>query len=147
MLWYIDDIIIWGATFDGTLERMRIVLDRIVAAGIKLKVKKSKILQRSVTFLSFRVSQEGVEPDPDRVKVILQWPEPRDSTETRAFIGVCAYYRKHIRDFAEIARPLYDSTKKRVLFKWGPAQNEALNALKRCLTTAPILACPLTEGE
>lgn len=144
---FLDDLIVMAPTFDEACDRLRLVFDRIVSAGIKFKVSKSKILQRSVTFLSFRISEDGILPDEDKVKDIVRWPKPTNLTETRAFIGVCAYYRKFIKDFAGIAKPLYELTKKGVRFVWGPAQNQAFEELKQRLVTAPILASPLSEGD
>jgi RNase H-like domain found in reverse transcriptase/Reverse transcriptase (RNA-dependent DNA polymerase) len=144
---YLDDLIIWADSFDVACDRMRIVFDRIERAGIKFKVSKSKLLQRSITFLSYRVSEKGIEPDPSRIEVITSWPTPTNLTEVRAFVGMCSYYRKFLANFAGIARPMYDLTKKRVPFQWGEAQANAFNELKRCLTTAPILASPLSDGE
>ena len=146
-LCYLDDIVIFGKTFDETCDRLRIVLERIESAGIKLKVSKSRLLQKSIVFLSFLISEDGIRPDPNKVSSITNWPVLNNLTETRAFVGVCAYYRKFIKDFAGLARPLYDLTKKHVPFVWGPSQNDAFVKLKNCLVSAPILASPLSDGN
>lgn len=144
---YLDDLVVWGSTWIQTCDRLRIVFERFSNAGLKFKVSKSKLLQKSIVFLSFLIDENGIRPDPNRVKVVTGWPTPSNLTETRAFVGTCAYYRKHIADFAAIARPLYDLTKKGIPFVWGPSHTAAFNTLKRCLTSAPVLAFPLDEGD
>ena len=107
-LCYFDDLIVMALDLRTLNERLRTVFSRIESAGIKFKVSKCKMFQKSITFLSFRVSGEGVQPDPERVKAITEWPTPTNLTETRGFVGVCQYYRRHILDFAGIAKPLYE---------------------------------------
>jgi len=67
-------------------------------------------------------------------------------TEVRAFVALAGYYRRHIRGFSEIARPLHELTRKNVAFYWGTEQEEAFSELKRCLTSAPVLAMPEDGG-
>ena len=76
-----------------------------------------------------------------------QWPTPQNVTEVRAFVALASYYRRHIKSFAEIARPLHELTKKDVRFYWGSPQEKAFNKLKEALTSAPVLAMPLDEGQ
>jgi len=63
-----------------------------------------------------------------------------------AFVALASYYRKHIRSFAEIARPPHELTKKKVKFHWGSRQEEAFQVLKEVLVNAPVLALPI-NGE
>jgi len=93
------------------------------------------------------VSGEGIEPDPEKVQAVAQWPTPQNVTEVRAFLALASYYRRHIKSFAEIARPLHELTKKDVRFYWGSPQEKAFNKLKEALTSAPVLAMPLDEGQ
>jgi len=81
------------------------------------------------------VSGEGIELDPEKVQAVAQWPTPQNVTEVRAFVALASYYRRHIKSFAEIARPLYELTKKDVRFFWGPPQEKAFNKLKEALTS------------
>jgi len=103
--------------------------------------------EKKVKFLGSIVSGEGIEPDPEKVQAVAQWPTPRTVTEVRAFVALASYYRRHIQSFAEMARPLHELTKKNVHFFWGAAQERAFERLKRALTSAPVLSMPLDEGQ
>ena len=85
-------------------------------------------------------------PDPEKVRAVETWPVPKNLTETRAFVALAGYYRKHIRDFSLIAHPLHELTRKDMPFVWGSSQDEAFCTLKRCLITAPVLAMPIDGG-
>ena len=93
------------------------------------------------------MSGEGIEPDPEKVQAVAQWPTPQNVTEVRAFLALASYYRRHIKSFAEIPQPLHELTKKDIRFFWGLAQEKAFNKLKEALTSAPVLAMPPDEGQ
>jgi len=137
---YLDDLIIFSRTFDQHIERLQRVFDRLVQAGLKLKPSKCALFQRRVKFLGSIMSGEGIEPDPEKVQAVAQWPTPQNVTEVRAFVALASYYRRHIRSFAEL-------TKKDVRFYWGSSQEKAFNMLKEALTSAPVLDMPLDEGQ
>ena len=98
-------------------------------------------------FLGSLVSEKGIEPDPDKLTAISEWPEPKNLTEVRAFVGLASYYRRHVEGFSNIAKPLSELTKKNQPFQWGPEQQSAFDKLKFCLTHYPVLAPPLPEGR
>ena len=75
----------------------------------------------------------------------MKWEAPRTATEIRRFLGLAGYYRRFIEDFSKIATPLTALTKKKVVFIWGPSQEEAFQTLKERLCSAPVLALP--EGN
>jgi len=142
---YLDDIIIFAADLDTHLERLTQVLDRLAEANLKLKPSKCFLLQRRVLFLGHIVSGEGVETDPAKIEAVQDWPTPKKLREVRGFLGLCSYYRKFVPDFAQIARPLHDLTKKEVKFTWTDECEQAFQKLKKKLTEAPILALPTDE--
>jgi hypothetical protein len=144
---YLDDVIVFANSFEQQLERLTGVFRRLAEAGLKLKASKCQLFQRRVTFLGHVVSEQGVEPDPEKIEAVRAWPRPRSVTETRAFVGLASYYRNHIRSFADIARPLHLLTRKGQRFEWGEQQEEAFNRLKDCLTAAPVVASPRDEGN
>ena len=80
--------------------------------------------------------------DPDKLRVINEWPTPTNLHELRSFIGMCSYYRRFIEKFSVIARPLHDLTKKKVQFKWTAKENQAFNDLKERLMSQPLLVLP-----
>ena len=91
--------------------------------------------------------QWGIEPDPDKLTAISEWPVPANLTEVGSFVGLASYYRRHVEGFSDIAKPLSELTKKNQPFVWGPEQQAAFEKLKYCLTHYPVLAPPLPEGK
>ena len=87
-------------------------------------------------------SKDGVYPDTSKINVIHDYPVPCSVKDVRAFLGLANYYRKFVTDFAKIAGPLHDVTKKGLKFQWTPVCQTAFNTLKDALTQAPILAYP-----
>ena len=139
---YIDDCIIFSSTFKDHIDRLRVVLERFKQANLKLKPDKCTLFQSEVTFLGYRVSERGILPDPMNVSKILQWPEPANVTELKQFLGLCSYYRKFIKQFSKIAKPLFDLTKKTSLLIWTEDCQTAFNCLKGILTGPDIMSLP-----
>ena len=146
-LCYVDDVIVFGKTFEQETERLQMVLQKFREAGLKLNPKKCRLFQRRVVFLGCTVSEAGIEPDPQKVSAVQNWPVPTNLTELRAFVGLSSYYRNWIAQFSELAEPLLQLTRKGERFRWGDPQQEAFDALKRALTTAPCLVSPKDEGD
>ena len=139
---YLDDIIIWGSTFEEHLHRLRLVFDRIQAAGLKLKPTKCQFLKREVTFLGHVVSGGGIRTNPEKVKAVETWPTPLDVKELHSFLGLASYYRRFIAGFSIIAEPLYKLCRKDTPFHWQQEQQSAFEELKHRLVSAPVLAYP-----
>ncbi|CAI5671880.1 unnamed protein product [Oreochromis niloticus] len=93
------------------------------------------------------VSEHGVATDPGKVQKVQMWPAPTSIQEVRRFIGLASYYRRFIKDFASIAEPLHNLTKKNAHFHWHAEHQAAFDKLKCRLTSAPILGYPLDHGE
>ena len=147
LLVYLDDIIIFGKTIDDELDRLRVVFQRLRQGNLKLKPKKCVLFQRKVLYLGHIVTSEGIATDPEKVRVIEEWPTPMCVRDVRSFLGLASYYRRFVKGFADLARPLYNLEKKSVRFHWTKQCEEAFCALKRCLMTSPILAYPDHSGE
>ncbi|CAG2249051.1 unnamed protein product [Mytilus edulis] len=127
---YIDDIIVFSDSFESHLSRLSDVLDRIALQGLKVSPKKCSLFQKQVSFLGHIVSSEGIATDPDKIACVKTWPLPKSMTDVRSFLGTCSYYRKFIKSFAEIARPLHKLTEKNCTFDWTNECNEAFEKLK-----------------
>jgi len=143
---YLDDIIVFGKTFDEQLTRLGDVFDRLRTTNLKLKPSKCFLCQRSVEFLGHVVSEEGLAMQPSKVEAIDKWTTCRDVSEVRAFMGISGYYRRFIKDFSTIAAPLYDLTRKESEFRWTPECQDAFEELKRRLMREPVLALPSDNG-
>jgi transposase InsO family protein len=143
---YLDDVIIFGSTPEQHLDRLGQVFGRLREANLKLKPSKCRLMQRTVSFLGHIVTQDGVAVDPSKIRDVVEWPVPQRLRDVRAFLGLCSYYRRFIRDFSVLASPLFALTQKGRAFVWDETCREAFDRLKTVLTTTPILALPKDEG-
>ena len=139
---YLDDIIVLGRNFDEHLKNLGIVLQKLKDANLQLKPAKCALCKTEVTYLGHKISREGVATDQAKVDKVENWPQPKTSQELQRFLGLASYYRKFIRNFASIARPLHRLTEKGRPFKWTSECDSAFCKLKQSLTTAPILVYP-----
>ncbi|KAL2232344.1 UNVERIFIED_CONTAM: Transposon Tf2-11 polyprotein [Sesamum indicum] len=99
-----------------------------------------------IAFLGHVVSKEGVQPDPAKVKAILEWEPPKNVSEIRSFLGLAGYYRRFVKDFSIIAKPLTNLLKKNAPFNWNDKCAQSFEELKKRLTSTPILALPSGDG-
>lgn len=139
---YLDDVLVYSQNFKDHLHHLRLVFDRFCEAGLKLKPSKCHFGQKEVKYLGHVITTEGIQPDPEKVKVIQEYPAPTSVKEVRAFMGLTNYYRKFVKGFAQVASPLHDLTKKGASFLWTEDCQKAFDTLKKALTEAPILAYP-----
>lgn len=138
-LCYLDDVVVYSATFSEHLHRLRLVLDCFATAGLQLNHKKCHFAHREIKVLGHIVSQKGVSPDPDKLSAVAHFPQPTNAKQLRSFFGLCSYFRRFIRGFANIAAPLSALLSKDAAFHWSPDCEKAFNNLKSTLTTAPVL--------
>ena len=143
---YLDDVLVYGTDFQSTLHRLQHVLERMRAAGLRLKPKKCRLFAPQTEYLGHIVSERGIATDPEKVRAVQEWPRPTTVTEVRAFVGFCNYYRQYLEHFSEKAEPLVDLTRKAVPFQWGPPQDKAFDDLRHALCTAPTLAFPREDS-
>ncbi len=94
------------------------------------------------SFWGISISPKGIETDPKKIATVKEWREPSNVSEVRSFVGICSYYRRYIRNFAAIVKPLNKLTEKEHKFAWTTECQEAFDALKAKLTQAPILSYP-----
>ena len=139
---YLDDIIVFSPDFKTHLTRLDQVLERIGIAGLKIAPKKCNFFQEEVLFLGHIVTKDGIGTDPSKVEVVQSWPTPRNIHAVRSFLGTCSYYRRFIKGFADIAKPLHKLTEKQVKFIWTAECQNSFEILKARLTQAPILGYP-----
>jgi hypothetical protein len=95
-----------------------------------------------VRYLGHVVSEDGVSTDPEKTAAVDVWPVPRCIKDLQSFLGTVGYYRQFVPDFATTAKPLTILTGKDVKWKWGREEQEAFDALKQKLVTAPVLGYP-----
>ncbi|KAF8791606.1 Retrovirus-related Pol polyprotein like [Argiope bruennichi] len=97
---------------------------------------------REVTYLGHIISAEGVRTDPDKISAVRHKTCPTDVHQLRSYLGLCTYYRKFVKNFSIIARPLHKLTEAKQKFIWTDEYDNAFNKLKDALTSAPVLAYP-----
>ena len=139
---YLDDIIIHSKSFLEHIEHLDDILTRVGAANLKIKPKKVAFAQNTVKYLGHLVTSEGVRPDPSRVESIEKWAIPTNLKDLRSFVQLVNYYRNYIRNFAQIAAPLYDLMKKDAEYTMGDQEIEAFNKLRVALLSDDILKRP-----
>ena len=141
---YINNLMIFTKT-ENQAEHDKIVLEvlrRFEKNNLFMKPKKYMFCTTEVDFLGMIVGRDGIKMDQEKVKAILEWPEPKMVNGVRSFLGLANFYRRFIKDYTRVARPLHDLTKKENPFHWEEPQQVAFDMLKLHFTKAPILAFP-----
>ena len=136
---YLDDILIYSKTLKEHRNHVRAVLQKLREAGLQVDIVKCEFHVQETLFLGLLVSTEGLKMHPDKIQVIQNWGTPRNVTDVQSFIGFCNFYRRFIRNFSKIARPMITLTRKDQPFAWNETCQEAFNLLKRSIASAPIL--------
>lgn len=146
---YIDDILIHSTTWDMHMQTFTEVLRRLKSASLTARPSKCYVGYKEIEFLGHVIGQGQVKPKPDKVHDVKQAGRPKTKKQLRSFLGLVGYYRKFIPDFAAIACPLTNATKKGTPNKivWGESEIRAFQTLKNKLMSAPILHLPNLESE
>ena len=144
---YLDDVIVYGKTFDEHLQRLRMVLQQFWQAGLKLKPSKCHFFESQVTFLGHVLTPDGVLPDPDNVEKIKTWPVPTCVTDVQAILDMGNYYQQFIKDYSKKMQTLIQLTKKDKSFEWTAECQKSFDQLKEALTGPDIMAYPTDDGE
>ena len=142
----LDDIIVHGRPFSERLENLQKVYLCLRKANLKLSPEKCNLFRCEVKYLGHIISYKGVATDPAKINSVKDRPRPTCLAELRSFLGLCSYYRKFIRNFAEIANPLTRLTQKDVKFAWESGTENAFQQLKWSLTNTPVLSFLIDEG-
>ena len=136
---YLDDIVVWAASLEELLERLEELFKLFGEQGIKLNIKKCHFAQKEIKFLGHIISKDGYKPCPDNISAIKNMKAPTNVKETRRFLGMCGFYRKHIPKFAKIAVPLTNLLRVKEPFEWTSQCQSSFEQLKQLLITAPVL--------
>jgi transposase InsO family protein len=169
---FIDDVLIYtkGTEADHFVDVCN-VLQTIQTAGLYVNWVKSEFFVKSVEYLGFYVSPDGVSPIDSKVSAVENWEKPETLYHLRSFLGAVGFYRRFIFGFAKVAKPLYDLTKDRpdrdkvvaqnvtmtkygrkvntrsIIKEWTDAHTKAFETLKKALTRAPVLKLPDPDKE
>ncbi|XP_074291591.1 putative mitochondrial protein AtMg00860 [Silene latifolia] len=142
---FIDDILVYSKTKEEHEKHLRIVLQTLREHQLYAKLSKCEFWLEKVDFLGHIILKGGVVMDPTKIEAVSKWVAPKNVAEIRSFLGLTGYYRRFVKDFSKIARPLTSLMRKDSRFKWDGSCEMAFLTLKERLTTAPVLA--LSEGS
>ena len=142
---YLDDILLYSRTFSEHLDALRCVLTRLREAGLKLRAANTQLARKELKFLGFRVTSEGIKADSRICEDVKNFPQPKTVKQPRGFLGLAQFYKRFIKDYAKIAKPLNNLLKKGERFAWSEECDESFLSIKDALTSPPILAHPDLE--
>ncbi len=107
-----------------------------------MKPSKCNLCLKEVEFLGHVVGAEGVQTDPKKTEKVATWPVTTSKREVQQFLGLANYYRRFVKNFAMVAKPLHHLTEKTAKFEWTEQAKRAFEELRFRLVTAPVLAFP-----
>ena len=149
---YLDDIIVFSDNPKDHIVRLEAVFKKLASAGLKLKPYKCFFFKEEIDYLGHLVSGKGVATSPKKIEAVTKWPVPQTVYDVRSFLGFVGYYRRFIRDFSKISKPIREviiglenqskRVAKKTLIYWSEAAQSAFEILKELCVNAPILAFP-----
>ncbi|KAM9973422.1 hypothetical protein ACTFIW_010511 [Dictyostelium discoideum] len=140
---YVDDVVIFSNSLEEHMEHLKLVLLKLQTNSVYLSNHKCKFFEKEVEFVGHTLNSEGIMVRNSKVEAILNIPEPTTVKQVRAFIGSCNYYKKFIRNFADLTHRLIEFTKSKT--KKVQLDDETRNDIKQlklALTSAPLLIKP-----
>ncbi|CAG9134394.1 unnamed protein product [Plutella xylostella] len=139
---YLDDIIVYSSSLEEHIRKLRAVFDRLRQTNLKVQLDKTEFLRKEVLYLGHKITKDGLKPNEDKIKAVMDFPIPKTTTEIKSFLGLVGYYRKFIKDFAKITQPLTNCLKKRNKISIDTDYINAFNKCKELLCNAPLLQYP-----
>ncbi|CAN6700231.1 unnamed protein product [Malus baccata var. baccata] len=139
---FMDDFSVFEDSFDQCLQNLSLVLERCIKINLVLNWEKCHFMVKQGIVLGHLISNRGIEVDKAKIDAIEKLPPPTTVKSVRSFLGHAGFYRRFIKDFSEISRPLCNLLAKDAPFVFDEACLEAFKKLKTLLTTAPIIAAP-----
>jgi hypothetical protein len=139
---FVDDLNVHSENWTEHLQHLDSVLLKLREVNLKLNPSKCCFAARSITFLGHVVSHEGTKPDLGKIDAVVHFPVPKTVTDVRSFLGLIGYYRNYVRGYSRLVVPLFELTRKDVVFVWDLGCQNAFDALKGALVAAPVLIRP-----
>jgi hypothetical protein len=142
---FIDDILVYSRNEEEHEGHLRLVLQKLRDHKLYAKLSKCEFWLKQVTFLGHVISKGGISVDPSKVQDVLSWKAPTSVSDIQSFLGLAGYYRRFIKGFSKISKPMTKLLEKDKQFKWTPACESSFQELKKRLTTALVLVMPDME--
>ena len=139
---YMDDITVYGGDFEECLTNLEAIMRRCIEKNLVLNWDKFHFMVNQGIVLGHIISSRGIEVDKEKIELISKLPSPKNVKTVRKFLGHAGFYRRFIKDFSKIAKPLYKLLEKDAKFVWEKECQESFEELKSHLTTAPIVRAP-----
>ncbi|GBG60065.1 hypothetical protein CBR_g396 [Chara braunii] len=139
ILIYLNDILVYSRTLDEHLVHLCVVLDRLRAAKYKANRDKCEFAKQELEYLGHYVTRKGIRPLADKIQAIVDWPEPRCTTDVRSFMGLAGYHQRFVESYSKVAAPLSRLQSPKVPFEFNDAARGAFNTLKAAMQDAPAL--------
>jgi len=144
---FVDDMLVGTETEKGHDEIVEEILRRLEENDLYIKPEKCMWKVKKIGFLGVVIGPNGIEMEKEKIDGVLSWSQPKTVKDVRKFLGLANYYRRFIKDFAQVARPLNMLTRKDEKWRWEEAQQKAFDELKQVFTTKPVLAAPDLDKE
>ena len=144
---FIDDILVYSKDRESHDTHFRVVLEILRKEQLYAKLSKCEFWLTEVSFLGHIVSKEGIQVDPKKIEVVVEWKPPRNVTEVRSFLGLVGYYRRFVKGFSMIVAPMTRLLEKNVKYEWSEKCQGSFEKLKAFLTEAPVLTQPTCGKE
>jgi hypothetical protein len=112
---FIDDILIYSASYEEHLKHVKMVFHLLQEHQLKVRLSKCTFAQQKLHYLGHVLSPQGVSTDPTKVANVQNWPTPTCVKDLRGFLGLAGYYRRFVKNFGMIAKPLTELLKKGTL--------------------------------
>jgi hypothetical protein len=142
VLVFFDDILVYSQTYADHLNHLEQELKILQQDQRRVKLSKCSFAQRTISYLGYVISEQGVATCPDKVQAVAEWSQPHNMKELKSFLGLVGYYRKFVKHFGIIARPLTELLRKGFVFQWTQEQELSFQTLKKALIEASVLALP-----
>ncbi|GFY56671.1 enzymatic polyprotein [Trichonephila inaurata madagascariensis] len=136
---YLDDLVIPAKYEKEGLEKLKIVFEVAKKYGLEIKFKKCQFLKKTIEFLGHVVENGTIKPSTAKTQAVRKFPEPTTIKQVQSYFGLTGYFRKYIKDYSTIAKPLSDLTRKENPFVFGTLQKAAFEKLKNIISEGPLL--------
>ena len=139
---YMDDVTVYRVSFEECLINLETVLHRCIEKNLVMNWEKCHFMVNQGIVLGHIISKKGIEVDKAKIEMISKLASPTNVKTVRQFLGHAGFYRRFIKDFSKIAKPLYKLLEKDAKFVWDEDYQRSFEELKAYLTTAPIVRAP-----